>query len=127
MSFNLNDDLRTARLQVLADAMSGGTLTLYDAPRPAIGAAITTQTALVEVAIPSGLTASAATLTLSLATSTVLVEDEAVWGRITGSTDAFVADGDCGLLGSGDIFQLKTTFLSAGANLIPILASFSEP
>ena len=127
MSFSLADTLRTARLQLLADAMSGGTLTLYTAPRPAIGAAITTQTALVEVAIPAGLTASAATLTLSLATSTVLVEDEAVWGRITGSTDAFVADGDCGLLASSAIFKLKTTYLAAGANLIPIIASFSEP
>ena len=127
MSFNLNDDLRTARLQVLADAMSGGTLTLYDAPRPAIGAAITTQTALIEVEIPSGLTASAATLVLSLSMSAVLVEGEAVWGRITSSTDAFVADGDCGLLASDKIFKLKTTYLAAGANLIPIIASFSEP
>lgn len=127
MSFNLNDDLRTARLQLLADAMSGGTLTLYNAPRPAIGAAITTQTALIEVAIPSGLTASSATLTLALSTSTVMVEGEAVWGRITSSTDEFVADGDCGLLGSSAIFWLKTTYLAVGANLIPILASFSEP
>lgn len=127
MSFNLADTIRTARLQLLADAMSGGTLTLYDAPKPAIGAAITTQTALIAVEIPSGLTAVEATLTLSLATSTVLVEDEAVWGRITSSTDAFVADGDCGLLASSEIFKLKTTFLSAGANLIPILARFSEP
>lgn len=127
MSFNLADSLRTARLQVLADAASGGTLTLYNAPRPAIGAAITTQTALVEVALPLSLTAVDATLTLSLTSSVVMVEDEAAWGRITSATDAFVADGDCGLVGSGDTFQLKSTFLSVGANLVPITASFSEP
>jgi hypothetical protein len=123
---NLSDDLRTARLQLLADAMSGGTLTLYNAPRPAIGAAITTQTALVEVEIPAGLTAVDSLLTLSLEITVIAVEGEAVWGRIMSATETFVADGDCGLPSSNAVFKLKTTYLTVGANLVPLLATFAE-
>jgi hypothetical protein len=124
---SLNDDLRTARLQLLADAMSGGTLTLYNAPRPAIGAAITTQTALVTVEIPEGLTAVDAALSIVLPLETIAVSDEAEWGRITDVSDGFVLDGDCGLRTSEALFKLKTTYLQAGASLIPLSASFAEP
>lgn len=124
---NLADNLRTARLQLLADALSGGTLTLYTAPKPAIGAAITTQTALVEVEIPLDLTAVDATLDLMLVGTAILADGEAVWGRMTSITDAFVADCDCGLLASDALIKLKSTNLSAGANLLPILTTFAEP
>jgi len=124
---NLADNLRTARLQLLADALSGGTLTLYTAPKPAIGAAITTQTALIEVEIPLDLTAVDATLDLMLVGTAILADGEAVWGRMTSITDAFVLDGDCGLLASDALIKLKSTNLSAGANLLPILTTISEP
>ena len=123
----LADDLRTARLQVLADAMSGGTLTLYTEPQPAIGAAITTQTALVSVAIPAGLTAVDASVGLALIATTILADGDADWGRITSAADDFVLDGDCGLLASSAAFRLKTVGLVAGANLMPISAAFAEP
>jgi hypothetical protein len=123
----LDTALRTARLQLLADAMSGGTLTLYNDPRPATGEAVTTQAALVEVAIPAGLTAVDATLALSLEITAIAVSDDATWGRITDSSDAFVGDGDVGLVSSSAVFRLKTTYLQAGANLIPIVATFGEP
>jgi hypothetical protein len=122
----LSETLRNARLQLLADAMAGGTLTLYDAPRPATGGVITTQTALAEVEIPEGLTAVDSLLTLTLETTAIAVSDEAAWGRITSAADEFVADGDCGLLTSSAVFKLKTTYLQAGANLIPLLATFAE-
>jgi len=124
---NLADDLRTARLQVLADAASGGILTLYTEPKPAIGAAITTQTALVDVEIPLDLTVVDAALNLLLISTALTVNGEAAWGRITGATDSFVLDGDCGLLASSALFRLKTTYLQAGANLVPILSTFAEP
>lgn len=124
---NLADTLRTARLQLLADALSGGTLTLYTAPKPAIGAAITTQTALVEVEIPPDLLAVDATLNLMLIATAILADGEAAWGRMTSVTDTFVADGDCGLLSSDAFFKLKTTYLQAGANLTPIITTLAEP
>jgi len=124
---NIADTLRTARMQLLADALSGGTLTLYTAPKPAIGAAITTQTALIEVEIPLDLTAVDATLDLMLVGTAILADGEAVWGRMTSITDAFVFDGDCGLLASDALIKLKSTNLSAGANLVPILTTFAEP
>lgn len=124
---NLADTLRTARLQLLADALSGGTLTLYTAPKPAIGAAITTQTALVEVEIPLDLTAVDAMLDLLLIATAILADGETTWGRITSVTDVFVLDGDCGLLASDAFFKLKTTYLQAGANLTPIITTLAEP
>lgn len=127
MMFNLDHSLRTARLQLLADAINGGSLTLYTAPKPAIGAAITTQTALVVVDVPTGLTVVDVLLSIALTAPTVLVDGEAAWGRFTSSSAAFVADGDCGLVGASVAFQLKSTFLSAGASLIPILAQLTEP
>lgn len=127
MSLNLEDTLRTARMQLIADALSGGTLTLYTTPKPAIGAAITTQTALVNIDLPLGLTAVDAALALSLSVSTISAEGEASWGRFSDSADDFVADGTCGLNGSDNPIQLRTTFLSAGGNLTPIIAVLSEP
>jgi hypothetical protein len=123
---SLNDALRTARLQLLADAMSGGTLTLYNAPQPAIGAPITTQTALVTVEIPTGLIVVDAVLSITLTMTTILVSAEAEWGRITDASDDFVLDGDCGVLNSTALFKLRTTYLQAGASLIPLSASFAE-
>lgn len=124
---NLADNLRTARLQVLADAASGGLLTIYTAPKPASGAAITTQTALVAVDIPVGLTAVDAALNLAIAATDILADGDAGWGRITSATETFVLDGDCGLVASAALFRLKSTSLQAGTTLIPIVATFAEP
>jgi len=124
---NLADTLRTARLQLLADALSGGTLTLYTAPKPAIGAAITMQTALVEVDIPLDLTAVDAMLDLLLIATAILADGETTWGRITSVTDVFVLDGDCGLLASDAFFKLKSTYLQSGSNLTPIITTLAEP
>ena len=126
MTIALSDTLRDARLQALADAMAGGTLTLYTATQPATGAAITTQTALVTVAIPSGLTVSSHLLTLSLAVTTITAGGEAAWGRIKNSSADFVMDGTCGLVASSADFRLTTTALSVSGTLIPIIATFAE-
>jgi hypothetical protein len=124
---HLADTLRTSRLQLLADAMSGGTLTLYTAPMPSIGGAITTQTALVNVDIPTGLTAEDGSFPITLLPTEVIATGESLWGRIVSADDDFVLDGDCGLLESTALFKLKTTYLQAGASLIPIVVSFAEP
>ena len=126
MTISLAPDLADARLQVIADACSGGTLTLYTAPQPVAGAALTTQTALVELAIPSGLTIVTHSLDLQLSTTTIATTGEATWGRITDAADAWVLDGDCGLVASDALFRLKTTTLTAGSSLNVITASLAE-
>ena len=122
----LSDSLRIARLQALADAMAGGTLTLYTAPQPATGAAITTQAALVALSIPSGLTVSTPTLPLTLASTGISTSGDAAWGRITSSSHAFVLDGDCGLVTSSALFRLKFITLTATGNLNTVISTFSE-
>lgn len=122
----LAGDLRTARLQLVADAISDGILTLYTAPKPALGAAITTQTALVAIPLPSGLTAADATLVLLLTLPPIAADGVATWGRIVDSSAQFVADGTCGVLGSSADFQLAFTELSAGGTLIPLVSILAE-
>ncbi len=123
---NWSDTIRHDVLQLRADRMAGGTLTFYTAPKPSIGAAITTQIALHSLAIPETLTVSSNLLNILLIPFVISVEGEAVWARITGPTDEFILDGDCGLLASTALFRLKTTWFAVGANLTPIVATFAE-
>lgn len=124
---NLSNDLRDARLQLLADALSGGTLTLYTAPKPAIGAAITTQTALATLLLPDGLTVSNAQFSMVINAVTTADTGTCTWGRIVDSADAFVLDGDAGIPGSSALFTIKTTTMTAGDPLTVVAAVFSEP
>lgn len=126
MIMNWSDAIRHDVLQLRADRMAGGHLTFYTAPKPAIGAAITTQTALHALSIPVGLTAVDNSLTLLFSSVTLAIAGEAAWGRITGPSDEFVLDGDCGLLASTALFRLKTTAFAVGAVLTTIVASFAE-
>lgn len=128
MDFHLSDALRTARLQLTADAMSGGTLTLYTDPRPAIGGALTTQAAVAQFTLPEGLTVSSATLSITPPNTTVLVSATPTWGRIVSASDAFVADGSVGLLTDTDSpFLLPTLSLSATGILTPTVFVITEP
>ena len=127
MTAELSDALRDARLQLVADAISGGALTLYTAPKPAKGAAITTQTALSVTTIPAGLTAVGAAVDLLLPSVTILADGTAAWGRITASGGGFVLDGDCGLESSPAFFKLRSLTLSAGNTLTTITTQIMEP
>ena len=122
----LSSALRDARLQLLVDQLEGGTLTLYTATQPETGAAITTQTALIAIALPANLTISNHAVTLALAPAAVIASGTAAWGRITSSTAAFVLDGDCGIVSSNALFRLTTTALTIGDYLATLTASFSE-
>lgn len=124
---NLADDLRDARLQLLADACSGGTLTLHDSPKPAIGAALTTQKTLATLALPSGLTVTNAAFSLVINEVTASDTGTCTWGRIVSSADDFVLDGDAGIPSSGALFQLKSTAIETGDPLVTVSAIFSEP
>lgn len=122
----LSGDLRDARLQLLADQLAGGTITLYTEPQPETGSAITTQTALIALAIPELISIVNHTATLAILPTAIAATGSAAWGRITNSSDAFVLDGDCGLVASDALFRLKTLALEAEALLAVLTATFSE-
>jgi len=122
----LSNDLRDARLQLLADQLAGGTITLYTEPQPETGAAITTQTALIALAIPALISIVNHTATLTILPTEIAATGLAAWGRITSSSDAFVLDGDCGLVASDALFRLKALALEAEALLAVLSATFSE-
>lgn len=122
----LSGDLRDARLQLLVDQLAGGTLTLYTEPQPETGAAITTQTALIVIALPISITIANHTAPLAIAPQVIAQSGQANWGRITNSDDEFVLDGDCGLVSSAALFRLKTLALESGKYLATLSASFSE-
>lgn len=122
----LSGDLRDARLQLVVDQLAGGTLTLYTAPQPETGAALTTQTALIALALPESLTISNHTVSIFMIPQLISVSGDAAWGRITNADDEFVLDGDCGIVSSSALFRLKTTALEAGKYLATLSSSFSE-
>lgn len=123
---NWSDTIREDVLQLRADAMSGGVITFYTEPKPAIGAAITTQTALVEIEIPSGLNVESNLLTVTLPPTTIASDGVANWGRIKDSSTGFVADGTCGNKISSADFRFRDTTLVAGATLTNVLCTFAE-
>lgn len=124
----LAEDLRTARNQALADALSGSTATIYTAPMPATkGGAITTQTALVSQSLPSGLASVNGSLTLNLPPPVVLAAGTAAWGRITRANGTLVAEDVCGLPDSSALFRLKSLTIEAGTELRPLLSVLTEP
>ena len=122
----LSGDLRDARLQLLADQLAGGTITLYTEPQPETGAAITTQTALIALDIPALISIVNHTAALTILPTEIAATGLAAWGRITSSSDVFVLDGDCGLVASDALFRLKTLALEAEALLAVLSATFSE-
>ncbi len=124
----LADDLRTARNQALAEALAGGTATLYTAPMPETkGAAITTQTALVAQSLPAGLISVNGALTLNLPPPVVLAAGIAAWGRITRPNGTLVVEDVCGLPDSPALFRLKSLTIEAGMELRPLLSVLTEP
>lgn len=123
---NWSDDIRASVLQLRADALSGGTITFYTDPKPAIGAAITSQTALIEIDLPSGLTVASNLLTVTLPPTAIASDGVASWGRIKDSSNGFVADGTCGNKISSADFRFRDTTLVAGATLTNVLCTFAE-
>lgn len=119
-------DLTSARL----DAGAGpGTLSTYTAPRPATGAAITTQTLLVTHTFndPCAPAASDGTLTFSaIADATAVGSGEAAWSRASDSDGAFVADLDVTATGAGGDVTLNDTNITAGAVVTVTSATLTE-
>lgn len=97
--------VRNARLQSIADALGAaaepGTLTLYTGPRPASGAPLDAQLALVVIPCPRPFAADVENGVLTGAPFEEVMateQGEAVWGRYSDGAGAFVADADVGEL-----------------------------
>ena len=133
--FAYSDALRTARAQLLAAAIDEGsagaaTLKIYTGPRPAPGAAITTQVLLVALQFPHPCTQSVTggVLTLKpLAEQMASASGIHVWGRIANRDGDFVADLDVGPPGFGADIEIPANELYEGAMVRINTATFTEP
>lgn len=121
MTIGLNATLRNARLNLLRDALDAGTgpgtLKIYTGPRPATGAAITTETLLATMTFSdsSAVDASSGVLTFNPITGANAVADgTAAWARAEDSEATFVMDLSVGATGSGTDIELNTTSIVTG-------------
>jgi len=120
MALGILESVRTARAQLLIDALdagaAGGTIKLYTASRPATGAAITDQTLLATLTLSatSGV-AAAGVLTFNAITadSSADATNTIAWGRAADSDGNFVLDLSCtATSGGGDIeFNTLSTII----------------
>lgn len=124
---SLADSIRKARSQAIASAIGvGATLTIYDGTRPATGAAITNQNALVAFGL-TGATTTAAVLTFDpLGQSMATAAGTASWARIA-DDNGFVMDLGVTENGSGGDIELSTTATLAGALISVTKAKIVEP
>ena len=129
------ESLRTSRVQLLATAIDEGsagaaTLKIYTGPRPASGAAITSQVLLVALQFPHP---CAQSVTGGVLTLKPLAEQMAsasgihAWGRIANRDGDFVADLEVGPPGLGADIEIPATELFTGAMVRINSATITEP
>ncbi|ANJ66065.1 hypothetical protein A9404_00530 [Halothiobacillus diazotrophicus] len=125
MTIGLSESIRNARLDLITAALDAGTtaglLQFFTGPRPATGAAITSQTLLgtVTFASPAAPAAASGVLTFSPITqdSSADADGTAVWARATDSAGNFVADFSVGGNGSGEDIELNITTIVTGGSI----------
>lgn len=133
--FTYSDTLRTARANLLATAIDSGsagpaTLTIYTGPRPAPGAAVTSQVLLVAMQFthPCAQSVTGGVLTLKpLAEQMVTASGVQAWGRIANRDGGFVADLDVGPPESGADIEIPASELFTGAMVRINSATITEP
>jgi len=134
VSIGWADFLIAARLELFTTALdaaspTAGKLRIYNATRPAKGAAITTQTKLVEFAfpIPSKSSTTGNVEGLALPPSSIgLATDVAVWCRFVDGAGTFLADGDVGAIGSGAVVELSSTSIITGGAVSIVTGTQTE-
>ncbi|MFZ4792413.1 MAG: hypothetical protein ACOYMW_16260 [Candidatus Competibacteraceae bacterium] len=132
MIFDLSLTVRTARAQVIANALDGGSgkakWLFYTGPKPVAGAAITTETLLATVLLtdPCGSVTDGA-LTLTSDGDVLAVADGVIaWSRFTDSADTYVMDADVtNTAGSGAI-KIDNTQVYTGGTIRVVSATFTE-
>lgn len=134
MTIGMVEALRNARLDEITAAMDAGSgaakLRIYTGPRPATGAAITTETLLAELTFsdPSASGASGGVLTLDPITqdSSADATGTAAWARILDSDNNFVMDLSVGAAGSGADIELVSTSITTGQPVAIAAATITE-
>ncbi len=127
--------LRTARAQLLADAIDSGsagsaTLKLYGGARPGSGGNISGQPLLITLplAYPCAQTVTGGVLTLkAIAEAMVSGNGTITWGRIANRDGAFVADLTVGLPDCGADLQLPVLEVYQGAYIRINNPTITEP
>ena len=127
---NFNNTIRQECSLIRREALNGGSIEIYTSPKPAVGAALTTQVKLAVMHLndPSG-TCNNGSLTLSLlSTSIQAVENgTAVWSRWLSSTSDFVADSDVGGQASTAAIRIDNLEVFAGGRINVLSTVLSEP
>lgn len=111
------DARRTARAELHAAWLDGGTLVAYDAPVPAdADTALTTQTALVtfDLPDPAGEVTDGVLTVGEIDTALIAASGTAAWMRAYDATDAVVGDYDVGGVGSGAAVEMDNLALVEG-------------
>lgn len=112
----LNEARLTATRDYLDAGAGGARLRLYTGPRPAPGAAITTEVMLTEIDLtePCG-TVAGGVLTLTAALpGDVLNSGTAAWGRVVDGSGNYAIDGDASNMAGLGHFRLDNVVLTAG-------------
>jgi hypothetical protein len=104
-------------ITALVDAVSNGTLRMYNGSRPATGGAATTLLAELTMSATSFAASSGGVLTANAISDDTSADNSgtATWGRLVDSTGAAVCDFDIGT--SGSDLNLNTTTIAAGINV----------
>ncbi len=111
--------LKNARANAHLSAFNGGLIGFYDGAMPTDGEAITTQTLLCTIALPtpSGTVDAGVFALAPNLEAMVLVQGIPTWCRITDSASDWVQDMDVGIDGSGAAVIVTPGTLYAGGSL----------
>lgn len=124
MAVGVSDDVKLSVLLSIRALIDGGVsfgrIKIYNAPRPATGAAITSQTLLANIALldPSFQDPIANSMTMNIPISTTgLANGTAAWARITDSAGNFILDIDVGNLASSAELKISSTSITVGGTI----------
>jgi hypothetical protein len=119
MTIGASTTLRNSQIGCLTTAAANGALLhIYSGPRPATGAAITSQTLLAQLTCGSPFAAapSGGAITMGGVTPAAAVATGgAVWARLTDSSGNFILDMDVAV--SGSDLNLNSTAIQSGAEV----------
>jgi hypothetical protein len=119
VSVGLNEARLTATRDYIDAGASHGKLRLYTTPRPAAGAAITTQVLIAEIDLdePCGTVASNSLELTAALPAIVANSGDVTWGRIVDGSGNYAIDGDASDMAGSGHFKLDATTLTAGSTV----------
>lgn len=126
----LADAIRTARSRAIADALNtGAEITLYSGTRPASGAAVTAQTALVVMPLPEPAATVEAGVLVFEAIAEAMAQESgtATWARTTDSVGGYVMDLDVSATEGGGDIELSSTNIIKGGLVRITAGTIREP